>query len=209
MGDPRMKRRMGLALALLGLVAISGCASSPPAGEAAAQAQGADAEYRIGPGDQLNVYVWNRPELSVNVPVRPDGNISTPLVENMVATGKTPSQLARDMEKVLSEFVRSPTVNIIVTSFVGTYADQIRVVGQAANPQALSYRQGMSLLDVMIAVGGLGEFAAGNRAKLVRRVDGKIVEMPVRIKDLVNDGDIRANVQMQPGDVVIIPETRF
>jgi polysaccharide export outer membrane protein len=110
---------------------------------------------------------------------------------------------------VLSEFVRSPTVNIIVTSFVGTYADQIRVVGQAANPQALSYRQGMSLLDVMIAVGGLGEFAAGNRAKLVRRVDGKIVEMPVRIKDLVNDGDIRANVQMQPGDVVIIPETRF
>jgi polysaccharide export outer membrane protein len=155
------------------------------------------------------VYVWNRPELSVNVPVRPDGNISTPLVENMVATGKTPSQLARDMEKVLSEFVRSPTVNIIVTSFVGTYADQIRVVGQAANPQALSYRQGMSLLDVMIAVGGLGEFAAGNRAKLVRRVDGKIVEMPVRIKDLVNDGDIRANVQMQPGDVVIIPETRF
>jgi polysaccharide export outer membrane protein len=99
MGDPRMKRRMGLALALLGLVAISGCASSPPAGEAAAQAQGADAEYRIGPGDQLNVYVWNRPELSVNVPVRPDGNISTPLVENMVATGKTPSQLARDMER--------------------------------------------------------------------------------------------------------------
>jgi polysaccharide biosynthesis/export protein len=201
--------RIALVLALVATIAVSGCGASPSVREQPEASAGAESEYRIGPGDQLNVYVWNRPELSVNIPVRPDGNISTPLVENMVAVGKTPTQLARDMEKVLSEFVRSPTVNIIVTTFVGTYADQVRVVGQAANPQALPYRQGMSLLDVMIAVGGLGEFASGNRAKVVRRVDGKVVEMPVRIKDLVNDGDIRANMLMQPGDVLIIPESRF
>ena len=143
------------------------------------------------------------------VPVRPDGLISTPLVENMPAAGKTPSELARDMEKKLAEFVRSPSVNVIVTGFVGNYGDQVRVVGQAANPQALPYRSGMTLLDVMIAVGGLGEFAAGNRARLVRRVDGKTTEMRVRLDDLLNDGDISANMQMQPGDVLIIPESRF
>ncbi|HZF27060.1 MAG TPA: XrtA/PEP-CTERM system exopolysaccharide export protein [Steroidobacteraceae bacterium] len=169
----------------------------------------ADAEYRVGPGDQIQVYVWNRPELSVTVPVRPDGLVSTPLVENMQAAGKTPSQLARDMEKVLSEYVRSPSVNIIVTGFVGSYGDQIRVVGQAAHPQALPYRAGMTVLDVMIAVGGLGQFAAGNRAKLVRRTGDQQSEIPLRLKDLVNDGDMHANMPVRPGDVIIIPESRF
>jgi polysaccharide biosynthesis/export protein len=174
--------------------------------EVSAQAQ---AEYRIGPGDQLNVFVFNQADLSMAVPVRPDGLISTPLVEDMPAAGKTPSQLARDMEKKLAEYIRSPSVNVIVTGFVGNYGDQVRVVGQAANPQALPYRSGMTLLDVMIAVGGLGEFAAGNRARLIRRVDGKSTETRVRLDDLLNDGDIRANMPIQPGDVLIIPESRF
>jgi polysaccharide biosynthesis/export protein len=168
-----------------------------------------NAEYKIGPGDSLNVFVWNRPELSVTVPVRPDGLISTPLVENMSAAGKTPSQLARDMEGVLSEFVRSPKVNIIVTQFQGTFSEQIRVVGQAAKPQSLPYKASMTLLDVMIQVGGLAPFAAGNRAKIVRRQEGKQLEIPVRLNDLLNDGDIRANLAMLPGDVLIIPESRF
>ena len=166
-------------------------------------------EYRIGPGDTLNIFVFNQQELTVTVPVRPDGLISTPLVENMQAAGKTPSELGRDMEKVLAEYVRTPKVNVIVQNFVGTYGDQIRVVGQAAHPQSLPYRNGMTLLDVMIAVGGLGEFAAGNRARLVRRQDNKQVEMRVRLQDLLNDGDIKANVPMQPGDVLIIPQSRF
>ena len=160
----------------------------------------ANAEYRIGSGDQLNVFVFNQPDLSVTVPVRPDGLISTPLIENIQAAGKTPSELARDMEKTLAEYIRSPTVNIIVTNFVGTYSDQIRVVGQAANPQALAYRSGMTVLDVMIAVGGLGEFAAGNRARLVRRgANGEAQEMRVRLDDLLNDGDINANMRSSAG----------
>jgi polysaccharide export outer membrane protein len=165
--------------------------------------------HDIGPGDSLQVFVFNQPELTVTVPVRPDGLISTPLVENMLAAGKTPSQLGRDIEKVLAEYVRTPKVNIIVQNFVGTYGDQIRVVGQAAHPQSLPYRNGMTLLDVMIAVGGLGEFAAGNRARLVRNKDGKPVEMRVRLQDLLNGGDIGANLPMQPGDVLIIPQSRF
>jgi polysaccharide biosynthesis/export protein len=193
--------------------ALAACAGSPntqqPAGPAQPAAANAN-EYRIGSGDQLNVFVFNQPDLSVTVPVRPDGLISTPLIENMQAAGKTPSELARDMEKTLAEYIRSPTVNIIVTNFVGTYGDQIRVVGQAANPQALAYRSGMTVLDVMIAVGGLGEFAAGNRARLVRRLpNGESQEMRVRLDDLLNDGDINANIVVQPGDVIIIPESRF
>jgi len=136
--------------------------------------------------------------------------ISTPLVEDLQAAGKTPSELARDMEKKLAEYVRSPSVNVIVTGFVGNYGDQVRVVGQAAHPQALPYRSGMTVLDVMIAVGGLGQFAAGNRARLVRRAaDGKTTETRVRLDDLLNDGDIKANMTVQPGDVLIIPESRF
>ena len=172
-------------------------------------AESPGAEYRIGPGDQLNVYVWNHPELSRDVPVRPDGRISTPLVEDMDAAGKAPSQLARDIEAKLGEYVRTPKVNVIVTNAHGTFSDSIRVVGQAAKPQALPFRNGMTLLDVMTTVGGLGEFAAGNRAKIIRRVDGKQVELRVRLKDLVQNGDISANVAMKPGDVLLIPESRF
>jgi len=197
--------------AILGAFGLCACAAQPaaPGADVSANPAVANPAYRIGPGDQIQVFVWNRPELSVTVPVRPDGLVSTPLVENIQAAGKTPSELAREMEKVLAEYVRTPSVNIIVTGFVGIYGDQIRVLGQAANPQALPYRAGMTVLDVMIAVGGLGEFAAGNRSKIVRRVGDRQVELRVRLKDLVKDGDIRANVPVQPGDVIIIPESRF
>src|SRR5262245_9824099 len=195
-----------LALGCVGCSSGGGTTAEPKP-----QAAPADqVEYHIGPGDKLNVFVFNQPDLSIEVPVRPDGLISTPLVEDMQAAGKTPSELARDMEKKLAEYVRSPSVNVIVTGFVGNYGDQVRVVGQAANPQALPYRSGMTVLDVMIAVGGLRQFAAGNRARLVRRgADGKTTEMRVRLDDLLNDGDINANMQVQPGDVLIIPESRF
>ena len=168
-----------------------------------------DTEYRIGPGDSLQVFVWNHPELTTTVPVRPDGKISTPLIENMVAAGKTPSALSRDMEAALGEYVRTPTVNVIVTQFVGAYSEQIRVVGQAQQPRALPYRANMTLLDVMIEVGGLAEFAAGNRAMILRTEGSQQLRIPVRLSDLLEDGDISKNVSMHPGDVLIIPESRF
>jgi len=182
---------------------------SMPAAEADGSNGGADDDYVIGPGDSLQVFVWGHDDLSTTVQVRPDGEISTPLVEDMQAAGRTPTQLARDIEETLSEYVRSPTVTIIVQQFVGEYDRQIRVVGQAAQPQALSYREGMSLLDVMIAVGGLSEFASGNKAKIVRKVDGKEQVIKVRISDLLNKGDMQQNVNMLPGDVLIIPESIF
>jgi polysaccharide biosynthesis/export protein len=203
--------RAVLLLAGAGLFACTtvGNAQEPAkAAASAAAAANAAPEYRIGPGDQLEIFVFNQPELSVKVPVRPDGLVSSPLVENMQAAGRTPSELAREIEKTLGQYVRSPTVNVIVTSFVGTYDAQIRVVGQAANPQALPYRAGMTLLDVMIAVGGLGKFAAGNRAKVVRNIDGKPTEMKVKLSKLL-DGDVKSNIEMRPGDVLIIPESRF
>jgi polysaccharide export outer membrane protein len=169
----------------------------------------ASAEYIIGPGDTLQVYVWDNPELTVTIPVRPDGMITIPLVEDMRAVGKSPSVLARDIEQQLSDYVRSPQVNVIVTDFRGTYRKQIRVVGQAANPQSLSYQSGMTLLDVMIEVGGLTEFASGNRAKIIRWENGEQKEIRVRLHDLINEGDIGENIQMSPGDVLIIPESFF
>ncbi len=169
----------------------------------------AASEYIIGPGDQLNVYVWQNPDLTVVVPVRPDGRISTPLVEDMQAVGKTPTQLARDIEVQLGEFIRSPQVNVIVQGFVGTFNEQIRVVGQAAQPQALPYRDGMTLLDVMIEVGGLTEFASGNRARLVRNDGGTSREIRIRLNDLLNRGDMSQNLAVRPGDVLIIPGSFF
>jgi polysaccharide biosynthesis/export protein len=177
--------------------------------QAPAPVAAVETDYRIGPGDSLQIFVWNHPELSVTVPVRPDGKISTPLIENMVAAGKTPSELSRDMETGLAEYVRSPTVNVIVTSFVGSYSEQIRVVGQAQEPQSLTYRANMTVLDVMIAVGGLAQFAAGNRAVLLRREGDQQLRIPVRLSDLLNEGDISANLPVRPGDVLIIPESRF
>ncbi len=157
----------------------------------------------------LEVFVWRNPEISATVPVRPDGKISTPLVEDMVAVGKTPSQLARDIEEVLGVYIKAPSVNVIVSGFEGVPAEQVRVVGQAANPQTVPYREGMTILDVMIAVGGLGEFAAGNRAKLVRTKDGEKTEYRLRLDDLLNGGDISQNAVIQPGDIIIIPEALF
>ena len=203
--------RTASTLALVAIVPIllTACASEPDVSPAPVAQQPETTEYRIGPGDTLQVFVWNQPELTVTVPVRPDGMISTPLIAGVPAAGKTAPELAKDLQTALSEFVRNPTVSVMVTSFVGTYADQIRVVGQAARPQSLPYRANMTLLDVMIAVGGLGEFAAGNRAVLVRQEGGKQVRLEVRLRDLLDDGDISANMPMRPGDVLIIPESRF
>lgn len=165
--------------------------------------------YRIGPGDGIQIFVWRNNELSMSVPVRPDGKISTPLVEDLQAAGKTPTQLARDIEEVLSIYVKSPVVTIIVNGFNGPFSDQIRVLGEATSPTALSYKENMSLLDVMIAVNGLTTFADGNNAVLVRNVDGKQVEYGVRLSDLIKNGDISANAKVYPGDILIIPEALF
>ena len=166
-------------------------------------------EYLIGPGDNLNILVWRNPEISMSVPVRPDGKITTPLVEDLPASGKTPSQLARNIEKALAKYIQDPIVTVIVTGFVGPYSEQIRVIGQAAKPQALPYRDNMTLVDVLIAVGGLTEFADGNGASIIRRVNGKQQQFKVLLKNLIDDGDMSANVPMRPGDVLIIPESFF
>ncbi len=165
--------------------------------------------YLIGPGDTLDIFVWREPELSTSVPVRPDGMISTPLVEDMVALGRTPTALARDIETVLSEYIRSPQVNVIVRGFVGTFGEQIRVIGQAAQPQSIAYRDRITLLDVIIEVGGLTRFAAGNRSRVIRNSGGETREIRVRLDNLINEGDLEQNILMQPGDVVIIPESAF
>jgi polysaccharide export outer membrane protein len=145
----------------------------------------------------------------MSVPVRPDGKITTPLVEDLTAAGKTSTQLARDIEAALAKFIQQPVVTVVVTNFVGNYSEQIRVIGQAARPQALPYRKDMSLMDVLIAVGGVTEFASGNRASLIRTVDGKQQKYQVRLDDLIKDGDISANMTMRPGDVLVIPESFF
>ena len=165
-------------------------------------------DYRIGPGDVLNVFVWRNPELTVTVPVRPDGKVSTPLVSDMVAQGKTPSQLSKDIETVLAEYVRSPQVNVIVTTPVSTFS-QVKVVGQVKRPAAVAYREGMMLMDVMLQVGGVTEFAAPNRAKILRPENGKETEIKVRIGDLLKKGDTKQNIPVKPGDVIIVPESRF
>lgn len=198
--------------ALLAATWLAGCAASggPAPAELSGDPTAVDrSEYIIGPGDRLNVFVWRNPDISTTVPVRPDGRISTPLVEDMQAVGKTPTQLARDMEEVLGEYIRQPTVNIIVEGFVGVFGEQIRVVGQAAQPRSLAYRDRMTLLDVMIEVGGLSDFAAGNRARVVRSENGESREIRVRLNDLINRGDMSQNLSMRPGDVVIIPESMF
>lgn len=216
----KISRRRRLSLPNFIIVAFStlvlgGCGGGAPLlpeASSEAQATGAtpdSANYRIGPGDMLEIFVWRNPEISTKVPVRPDGKISTPLVEDMLAVGKTPTQLARDIEEVLAVFVKSPSVNVIVSEFRGVPEEQIRVVGQAANPQAVPYREGMTVLDVMIQVGGLGEFAAGNRSKLIRKADGELREYRIRLDDLMNKGDVEHNAPVEPGDVIIVPEAIF
>jgi len=169
---------------------------------------GVPADYRIGPGDTLKVYVFQNEELSATVPVRPDGKISTPLVEDMIAVGKSPSQLARDIEKSLAEYVKAPKVNVVVLVAASVFS-QVKVIGQVKSPQALPYRDGMTVLDAVLAVGGLGQFAAGNRAHLVRTENGKQTEIKVKLDALVNSGDMKQNLPLKPGDVLVVPETRF
>lgn len=201
-------RLMLLAGVLTLCAAVSGCAAKRSLQAAPAQAF-TPGDYLIGPGDNININVWRNPEVSTTVPVRPDGKITTPLVEDLPASGKTATELARDIEKTLEKYIQQPVVTVIVTSFIGPYSQQIRVIGQAARPQALPYRHGMSLMDVLIAVGGITDFAAGNKARIIRSVDGVEQNVGVRLQDLIRDGDISANTPMRPGDVLVIPESFF
>jgi polysaccharide export outer membrane protein len=202
-------RAVHVVLAALCLCVLGACASNasrfPPAPATAATK---DYSYVIGPGDNINIIVWRNPELSMSVPVRPDGKISTPLIDEMLAQGKDSVQIARDIEKQLAKYVRDPVVTVVVMGFVGPYDQQIRVVGEATKPQILPFKQNMTVLDVMIAVGGLTDFAAGNEATIMRASDGG-KQYSVRLKDLVKRGDISANVEMRPGDILIIPQSLF
>jgi polysaccharide export outer membrane protein len=204
---------------ILGLAAMSlvGCASGarpaaelPPASFVSAS-EGPGEDYLIGPLDQLTIFVWRNPELGAKVQVRPDGRITTPLIADLPAVGKTPAQLAEDIKGALTQYIKEPLVSVIVDNFSGTYSQQVRVVGATEKPASLPFRANMTLLDAMIAVGGLSEFAAGNRARLVRydKASGKQREFALRIGDLLKRGDTRANVQLEPGDVIIIPESMF
>lgn len=199
--------------ALTSLVACDTLSGNYPQLPSAQQRPGAAAptspDYLIGPNDNLTVYVWRNPDLTISVPVRPDGRISVPLIDDLQAAGKTPTMLSRDVEKQLAKYVQDPIVTVIVTGFVGPFAQQIRVVGEAARPQAIPFRENMTVLDVMIQVGGLTPFAAGNRALLVRNTGANEQHYRVRLSDLVKDGDVSANVDVLPGDVVIIPQAWF
>jgi polysaccharide export outer membrane protein len=191
------------------VVVMAGCGGGQSLPPATAVSYDPSPDYFIGPLDSLSIFVWRNPELSQTVPVRPDGRISIPLVQDLVATGKTPTQLGSDIETQLKKFVQDPIVTVIVTSFNGPYSRQVRVVGEAAHPQAIPYRDNMTLLDVMIESGGLTLYAAGNRSTIVRTVGDKETAFRVRIADLIKDGDVSANVQMLPGDVLIIPQAWF
>jgi polysaccharide export outer membrane protein len=194
----------GLLAGILGVTPATAAEAPAPAPAVAAVAP----DYLIGPGDSLQVFVWRNPDLTVTVPVRPDGKISTPLVEDMVAVGKTPSTLARDIETALAEYVKSPQVNVIVTVPASVFS-QVKIIGQVVHPQSLAYRDGMTVLDAVLAVGGLSQFAAGNRAHLVRKVDGKEQDIKIKLEALVNNGDMKQNLTLRPGDVLVVPESRF
>lgn len=201
-------RAMWSLLALMFAMLLAGCASSGAFPPAPANVGTTDISYKIGPLDTLNVVVWRNPELSMTLTVRPDGRISTPLVEDTLAAGRTPSELARDIEKSLSKVIRDPVVTVVVGGFQGTFSEQIRIVGEAAKPQSVPYRQDMTILDVMIQAGGLTDFADGNGAVLVRGAEsGK--QYRLRLKDLLKRGDISANVAVKPGDIIIVPQSWF
>jgi polysaccharide export outer membrane protein len=205
-----------LATSAIASLALSGCAGSssgpqlPPASFVAMQ-EGPGEEYVIGPLDELTVFVWRNPELGASVQVRPDGRITTPLITDMPAVGKTPSMLAEDIKLQLSQYIQEPLVSVIVNKFAGTFSQQVRVVGATEKPASIPYRANMTLLDAMISVGGLSEFASGNRAKLIRfdKESGRQREFALRLSDLLKKGDSRANVMLMPGDVIIIPESSF
>lgn len=167
-----------------------------------------ESTYLIGPGDTIRVFVLGSPELNAEVPVRPDGRISTPLAADVPAVGKTPSELARDLEKALAEYIRTPNVSVIVSNPTSSFS-QVRIIGQAVAPRAIPFRKGLTVMDAVIQVGGLSKFAAGNRAKIVRVVNGRPVNMPVKLDNLMNNGDTRQNIELMPGDILVIPEARF
>lgn len=170
---------------------------------------GTSQDYRIGPGDVLDIFVWQNPDLSQKaVPVRPDGRISTPLISNIMAAGRTPVQLAHAMDKALSEYIRSPRVTVIVSKAIGALS-QVQVIGQVKNPESMPYHEGMTVLDAVLAAGGLTPYAAGNSAKIERKVHGKVVTMHIRLSNLINKGDLSQNLLLQPGDVVVVPESIF
>lgn len=196
---------VGAALLVSACESLDTLPSAPVVGDSGA----AQAEYRIGSDDQLSIFVWRNPELTTSVTVRPDGRITIPLIEDLAATGKTPTALARDIEKQLKKYIQDPIVAVIVQQFVGPFADRIRIVGEAARPQALPFRSTMTLLDVMVSVGGLTEFAAGNRATLTRNVGGKQTTYRLLLGDLLRDGNMAANVKIMPGDVIVVPEAWF
>lgn len=202
-----VRQRWGFALVLALLFALAGCATNryPPAPQSAATA---DYSYKIGPLDSINIVVWRNPELSTTVAVRPDGKVSTALVADMQAAGLTPAELANALQVAMTKYIRDPVVSVVVTTFSGAAGEQIRIIGEAARPQAIPFRQGMTLLDVMIQVGGLTDFADGNGAVLVRGSEGG-KQYSVRLKDLLKRGDISANVDIRPGDVLIVPQGWF
>ena len=193
---------------MLAALALLGACAGPSYPPAPITTPTTDYRYLIGPLDTLNIIVWRNPELSLSVPVRPDGKVSAPLIDEVMVQGKTSIETAREIEKLLGKYLRDPVVTVIVTAFVGPYSEQIRVVGEAAKPQFLPYKQKMTLLDVMIAVGGLTDFAAGNDATILRSSEGA-KQYSVRLKDLIKRGDISANVEMRPGDILIIPQSFF
>lgn len=197
-----------LLIVLLSAIVVTACTSTGPEKTGVCPEEASIAtEYVIGAGDTLQVFVWRHEDISSTVPVRPDGRISIPLVEDIVAVGRTPTDLARDIETRLAEYLRTPKVNVIVASQGSS--NQIQVVGNVMRAESLPYRDGLRLLDVMVAVGGLDEFAAGNRSKIVRQIDGRVTECRVRIKNLMEDGDVSQNVFLYPGDVIIVPQARF
>ena len=204
-----MHRTLLRAAGMLIALVIGGCHGGPPLPPAPPASALPSSEYIIGPGDKLNIFVWRNPELSVTVEVRPDGRLSIPLVNDVVAIGKTPTQLGQELEQRLAKYIKEPVVTVIAEGFVGPFNEQVRVIGEAAQPRALPYRTDMTVLDAMIEVGGLTRYAAGNDAVLVRTADGKQQTYSVHLDDLIQDGDVADNVALQPGDILIIPQRLF
>lgn len=204
-----MHRTLLRAAGTIVVLIVAGCHNAPPLPPAPPASSLPSSEYIIGPGDKLNIFVWRNPELTVTVDVRPDGRLSIPLVEDVVAIGKTPTQLARELEQRLAKYIKEPVVTVIAQGFVGPFNEQVRVIGEAAQPRALPYRTDMSVLDAMIEVGGLTRYAAGNDSVIVRTTGGKQATYSVHLDDLIRDGDVSSNVALQPGDILIIPQRLF
>ncbi|MFZ3236635.1 MAG: XrtA/PEP-CTERM system exopolysaccharide export protein [Stellaceae bacterium] len=204
-----MHRRLFRAAGLIAVFVVAGCHNAPPLPPAPPASALPSSEYIIGPGDRLNIFVWRNPELSIAVEVRPDGRLSIPLVEDVVAIGKTTTQLARELEQRLSKYIKEPVVTVIAQGFVGPFNEQVRIIGEAAQPRAIPYRTDMTVLDAMIEVGGLTRYAAGNDTVIVRTAGGRQQTYSVHLDDLIRDGDVSSNVALQPGDILIIPQRLF